>query len=169
MKELLEFLQQFLHLFKFWEVIPYYERGVRLRLGRWNDKELGHGFHWKMPFGIDEILTLMIKPNVMSLDPQTITTKDDKCIVVQAIIKYEIKDAAKALLEVDNEKAAVDDMTQGIIRGILMDMKYEECNSKDIEKQITDKARREADKWGIRIMNVTIKSLGKMNSLRLLR
>jgi len=121
------------------------------------------------PFSIEKVLTIGIKPEVAELEPQTITTVDNIVIGVQASVKYEIGDTPKALLEVGDEVMAVKEMTQTFIRTVLSKTKYEEVNSKDVEDEVKKLSKREADRWGIRLLSVRFKSLGRMTSIRLMQ
>lgn len=166
--KLIEFIISVLEIFKCWEIIDHYDRGVRLRFGKQHKGELDPGLHWKWPFYIDSILTIMVKATTMPLKEQTVTTLDGTVVVVKAVIKYEIKDAVKILLEVNDAVDAVADMTQGIIREQIIERNYDTCNNTEFGKEITMKARREAEKWGVKIQSVTLTDFGKMTSIRLL-
>ncbi len=104
----------------------------------------------------------------MSLREQTITTRDNISIVVKAVIKYEIRNPDIILLEVNDSLDAICDMTQGIIRNTFITTEYKDCNSETITKTIKDKVKKEVEKWGVKVQEVTITDLGKMTSLRLL-
>jgi regulator of protease activity HflC (stomatin/prohibitin superfamily) len=147
-------------------VIRHYDKGVRLRLGL-NKGVLEAGFHWKIPFA-DEIIFCLVKTTTMPLNEQTITTKDNQSIVVKSVVKYEVSDVVTLLLEVYDAKDAVADMTQGIIRNTFIEKNWADCNNPEIVKEITDKARTEANKWGIKINKVTLTDLGLMRSIRLI-
>jgi regulator of protease activity HflC (stomatin/prohibitin superfamily) len=154
------------------EIIPHYDRGVRLRLGKpkyigEDIKILEPGIHWKIPF-VDEILSHMVKPKTMNLSEQTITTKDGQSVVVKGVIKYEVHDVATLLLEVNDAADAVADMSQGIIRTMLVERNWSECNDPELPKIITTKTRAEAKKWGVSIIAVTLTDLALMRSIRLL-
>lgn len=164
--KLIDFLLQFLEHLLPVIVIPPYERGLRIRLGK-NLGILGNGWHWKIPFA-DVVLTQMVVTTTIPLPEQTITTKDNCSIVVKSVIKYEISDVEKLLLEVNDAVDAVSDMTQGIIRDIFVSKDWSECNDPEIVKAITQKARTEAEKWGIKISKVTLTDLGLMRSIRLI-
>lgn len=165
--KLIELISQFADNLKFWEIINYYERGVRLRYGDPHGGELESGFHWKLPFA-DSIICIMVKTTTMRLPEQTVTTKDNKSVVVKAVIKYEIKDAVKVLLEVNDPIDAVADLTQGIIRDHIINRRYEDCNNIEFNREITVKARSEGNQWGIKIREVTLTDFGEMLSVRLL-
>lgn len=155
------------------EVIEHYNRGVRLRFGKAKvDKEgkvkvLGPGLHWRIPF-VDVISTHMIKPTTMDLSEQTITTRDGQSVVVRGVLKYEVHDVATLLLEVDSPAAAVADMSMGIIRDALVERDWAECNDPALPGQIAIKIRREAKKWGINVLQLTLTDLSIMRSIRLM-
>lgn len=152
------------------EVIPYYNKGVRLRLGNpvgGKEDVLQPGFHWKIPF-VDDILSHMVKTKTINLLEQTITTKDYKSIVVKAVIKYEVFDVYTVLLEVNDPTDAVADMVQGIIRDTFIEKNWVDCNNTTVIAEISRRAKREAKRWGIEILEITLTDLAEMKSIRLL-
>lgn len=165
--KIIDFLFQFLGQLLPFEVIPYYNRGVRLRLGKPVGGVLDPGLHWKVPFA-DDILTHMVKTKTINLLEQTITTKDYKSIVVKAVIKYEVSDVSTLLLEVNDPTDALADMVQGIIRDKLIEKDWIECNSPNLIGEISRKAKAEAKQWGISIIQITLTDLAEMRSIRLL-
>ena len=170
LSSIIGFIIDIIGLFKFWSIVDHWEEGILLRLGKWRNKKiLQPGLHWTYPFYIDRIVTINIKPAVAELSPQTITTSDDKVLGVQGVVKFEIVDSAKALLEVDNEREAIIELTQATIRDIISQKTYLQCTTDNISTEITGKAKSEATKWGIKITKVTLKSLGRMTSIRLMQ
>ena len=169
MDKVIEFIISVIDIFRFWHIIQPYESGVRVRLGKSNRKLLKGGFHWKLPFNVDEIATIWHVPSVKELGAQTVITKDEKSISLQAVVKYEIDDPVISLLDVGNEVEAVAELTQGIIRKVIIDTEFALVNNGTVEKEITAKARTEAVKWGIKIISVTIKSLGKIPTIRIMQ
>ena len=110
----------------------------------------------------------MIKTTTMRLPEQTVTTLDGVALVVKAIVKYEISDPAKMLLEVNDAVDAVADMAQAIIREHIIIRKHEDCNNVEFGNEITKKVRTEARRWGVAVDTVTLTDFGKMISVRLL-
>lgn len=168
---------------RFWEVIKYYDRGVRLRFGKpirkngrrypEDDKtnpvrEIQPGIYWRVPL-MDLYKTIMVKMDAMPLDPQTIITGDGVEIVVQAVLKYEIISAPTVILEVNDPVSAMADRTQGVIRSEMINATLLVCNTSEFLKdKILPKVKAEGLKWGIRVSDVTLQSLGKFRSIRLL-
>ena len=167
LQQLIDLILQFLDDVKPFEIIPHYDRGVRLRLGKQVSNTLEPGLYWKIPF-VDKILTVQVKPTTMSLAEQTITTKDGQSIVVKAVVKYEIDDAPTLILEVNDSLDAISDMVKGIIRKELIEVDWKDCNSPEIEAKIKRRSKAEAKKWGISVLEVTLTDLGLMRSIRIL-
>lgn len=104
----------------------------------------------------------------MNLPEQTITTKDGQSVVVRGVLKYEVHDVATLLLEVDSPQDALSDMSQGFIRDTMVEKNWNECNDPEIVKQMATKIKREAKKWGIEVIALTLTDLALMRSIRLL-
>jgi regulator of protease activity HflC (stomatin/prohibitin superfamily) len=168
--KLVDTLINFLELFKFWEVLQPWEEGIRVRLGKYKKpvEVLTAGFHWILPFKIDVINTTSIARQAIDLGSQTVTTLDDKCIVIESILTFETKDVEKALFKVGDEVSAVSERIQSIIRSEIIKTNFSEVNSEAIEKSINDQSKKEGSKWGINVINVSIKSLGRISSIRLI-
>lgn len=169
---LIEILTQVWEKFVPFEIINHYDRGVRLRFGKAvmegdRVKVLEPGLHWKIPF-VDDINSHMVKTTTMDLTEQTVTTKDGQSVVVRGVLKYEVQDVATLLLEVDSPAAAVADMSMGILRDAFVEKMWSECNDPDLPKQIAIRIRREAKKWGIEVIALTLTDLALMRSIRLL-
>jgi regulator of protease activity HflC (stomatin/prohibitin superfamily) len=146
-------------------VIDQYERGVMLRTGLFR-KVMEAGFHWKIPF-YDKVLSQTVVTTTMNLGSQSLTTLDGKNVVVSAVIKYSIFDIKILLLDVNDPVDAISDMTQAIIKDCVMERNWDDLRGKDVDKEITTKAKREAKKWGIEIDRVTLTDVGIIRSIRL--
>lgn len=163
-----DILKEFWTELKPWVVIDHYDRGVRLRLGKYSGKVLDPGPHWKLPF-IDEILTVMVKPTTVDLTEQTVTTANNVQLVIEGAVKYEVKDAAKLLLEVNSAVDALADMTKGIIRNTIILDDWPAVNTEDFNELLTAQVQSEAEQWGLNVLQVTIISMAPMRSIRLLQ
>jgi regulator of protease activity HflC (stomatin/prohibitin superfamily) len=149
-------------------VVNHYDRGVRLRFGKRIGTVIEPGLCWKFPFS-DKILTVMVKPTTMDLSEQTITTANNVQVVIEAAIKYEIKDPVKLLLEVNSAVDALADMSKGIIRTVLVAEEWPACNGNKVSQTITKLVNEEAKKWGCAVSVVTISTMAPMRSIRLLQ
>lgn len=147
-------------------IIPTYEEAVLLRFGHFK-KVLGPGFHVKLPV-FDEVITQHVVVTTLSLAPQSLYTKDKQNIVVKGVIKYRISDVKIFLLEVFDAQDALADMTQSILKNIIISTSLEQCIDPDIDSVLTRKVRMEAKKWGVDIQQVTLTDIAPIRSFRII-
>jgi regulator of protease activity HflC (stomatin/prohibitin superfamily) len=147
-------------------IIREYEEAVLLRFGMFNRVMLA-GIHFKIPL-IDEVLDQHVVVTTLSLDAQSLYTKDKQNIVVKAVIKYKISDVKTFLLEVYDAQDALSDMSQSIIKNVIMSMSMDECTDSELDNTLTKKVRVEARKWGVEVQQVTLTDLAPIRSFRLI-
>jgi regulator of protease activity HflC (stomatin/prohibitin superfamily) len=163
--KLLDLIVQFAEHLKPFFIMKEFNEGVRLRFGKFNEI-LKAGIHFKIPF-VDEIFEHSIAWTAISLPVQSVTTKDDKSIVIKCVIKYRVVDIQHFMIDVYDAPDAISDMTCGYVREQVEKRTWDECKLQDIDKKITTEARREAKRWGLEIDKVTITDMGVIKSIRL--
>lgn len=147
-------------------IIPNYEQAVLLRNGHFK-KVLEPGFHLKLPI-LDEVITQHVVVTTLSLPAQSLYTRDRQNIVVKGVIKYKIADVKVFLLEVFDAQDALADMTQSIIKNIVISLPLEQCIDPEIDNTLTKKVRVEARKWGVDIQQVTLTDIAPIRSFRII-
>jgi regulator of protease activity HflC (stomatin/prohibitin superfamily) len=147
-------------------IIPNYEEAVLLRNGKFV-KVLGPGFHVKLPI-FDEVISHHVVVTTLSLPAQSLYTQDKQNIVVKGVIKYKIADVKIFLLEVFDAQDALADMTQSIIKNIIITTPLEECLDLELDNLLTKKVRVEARKWGVDIQQVTLTDIAPIRSYRII-
>jgi regulator of protease activity HflC (stomatin/prohibitin superfamily) len=103
-------------------IIRDYEEAVMLRFGVFK-KVLKPGLHFKIPM-FDEVIDQHVVVTTLSLDAQSLYTLDKQNIVVKGVIKYKISDVKTFLLEVYDAQDALSDMSQSIIKNVIMSMTW---------------------------------------------
>jgi predicted amino acid-binding ACT domain protein len=63
---------------------------------------------------------------------------------------------------------AIADMSQSVIKNVIMSMSMEECTDTELDNTLTKKVRVEARKWGVDIQQVTLTDLAPIRSYRLI-
>lgn len=145
-------------------IIRDYEEAVLLRFGNFK-KVLKPGLHFKIPM-FDEVIDQHVVVTTLSLDAQSLYTLDKQNIVVKGVIKYKISDVKTFLLEVYDAQDALSDMSQSIIKNVIMSMTLEECTDVELDNTLTKKVRVEARKWGVEVQQVTLTDLAPIRSFR---
>jgi regulator of protease activity HflC (stomatin/prohibitin superfamily) len=165
---LVDLLVQCLGLFRFWIVMAPYEAGVLLRLGKFV-KILEPGFHWAIPFGVDQYEHEHTVPRTHTLLPQSVTLVDGKQVSLEAVITYKVRDIKTALLEVEDSEHAIHDSCSGTIAHSIMKCTWLELvESEDWEDRVLKACRARGFKFGLEITNVQFSTLALTKTLRLL-
>ena len=136
------------------------EKIIVERLGAYHTT-WGTGIHLKAPF-VDKIACRIdMKEQVRDFPPQSVITKDNVTVGVDAIVYFRVLDPAKALLETTNYIYATTNFAQAALRDITGNFELDELLSKrdEISAQIKEIVDKETDKWGIDIENVKLQNI----------
>lgn len=133
-------------------ILRCYEGGVLLRLGKYK-KELSVGVNWKIPF-IDEVHTVIKTVDTFQLSPIGVTTKDGKQISVEPIVKFDITDVKKYLIDTNEAGGNIKDVSKGVIADYLTDCTWEQINDKKTLTAIKNALKKECDDLGINIYKI---------------
>lgn len=146
-------------------VVTEYNKAVVFRAGKFH-KVADGGIHWKIPF-IDQPDERTVITTTMSIPTQSITTKDGIQLVVKAVVKYNINDIKKHVLNVYDPIDAISDTTQGIVKEQITSRFLKDCADNELDNEITKKVRVAVKHWGLEIEKVTLTDMGTIKSLRL--
>jgi len=151
------------------EIVPFviveqWNAAVQLRFGKYK-RSLGPGLWFKMPFA-DSIMEAAAITQSVNLPAQTLTTADEKGIVLKALIRYKVVDVQKYMLGVMHANDVLVDTTMGIIRDIVEDTEW--AGLAGVDELITDEVRTFVDRWGIEVEKVTITDLAVVRTYRIL-
>lgn len=165
--KLIDFLVGVLDLFRFWQVLNTYERGVQLRLGRMY-RELGPGFHWIRPFRFDVVLLDNVVPRTTTLRTQNLMTSDGRAVGVTGVVTSSIKHIQKALLEVEGVDHALVDACMAGIASHVATTSWADLRTDDLSDRLTKACRAQAFRYGIEIHRVQLADLSPAKAIRLM-
>jgi regulator of protease activity HflC (stomatin/prohibitin superfamily) len=167
-EKLIDLIVQFLEFFRCCTIIFHYEEGVQFRRGRFY-RVVKPGIRFQLPFYIDDILTDNVKPCARPLGLQSLVTKDERTVSINAVVTHYISDIQTALLEVENVTQAILDSCAGEIGRLVMASTWSEIIDEDFPRRLSIACRRRAKKYGIHIEEVQIMELTPARALRLLQ
>jgi regulator of protease activity HflC (stomatin/prohibitin superfamily) len=121
--------------------------------------------NWKIPF-FDQILTTPVITQTVNLSPQTVTSVDEKSVVLSSIVRYHIYDVEKFLLGVMHANDVLVDATQGIIRDVVEGCKWDDLY--DLGKVVTPEVNNQVEEWGIKVEQVSFPDLGLITTYRVM-
>lgn len=170
-----EVLKECFFFFVPFVVLRHYERGVKLRKGI-NKGKLDPGFHWVIPFNLDEVLKDNVAPRTIRI-VSNLTTLDGRSVVVGIVVTAKIRDIEKALLEVENMDDALRDSCHGSLFRYVTAHTWDDLRAaqtptddEDEEKgpeELYKSCRKMAFRWGVEVMRVQLSDLSVSRSIRL--
>lgn len=157
---IINFIDDFLPI----KIVNEWESGVYLRFGKFK-RVVKAGMIWKIPF-FDKILVTDVITQTANLKPQTVTSLDEKNVVLSSIVRYHIYDVKKYLLGVMHADDVLIDTTQGIIRDIVETTNWEDLI--DLTNIVTPEVNEQVNKWGINVEQVSFPDLAQIRTYRLI-
>jgi membrane protease subunit HflK len=164
-EKLIDLIIQFLEFFRFCTIIDCYERGVRLRFGKFVG-ELEPGLHWQWPFNVDNILNESVVTKVYNPPTQAIITGDGKTVIIGIIVAHSIRSIKKALLEVSDVHDAVRDACIATVAEMVKHSSADEIVSEGFSNRLTIECRKRGWRFGVEIESVRICELTAARTYR---
>ncbi len=146
-------------LFATVKILPEYERGVILTLGRYTATK-GPGLVLLLP-GVQRMLRVDLRVTVMDVPPQDVISRDNVSVRVNAVVYFRVVDPAKSVLEVENFLQATSQLAQTRLRSVLGQHELDEILSQrdSINHTLQTILDEGTDPWGIKVSNVEIKDV----------
>lgn len=139
--------------------INQYQRGVKFRLGKFvGIMEPG----WRLVIPIFEHMKKVdIRVKAVDVPDQEAITQDNVSARINAVIYYKVKDAGKAVIEVENYRWAVSQLAQTTMRNIAGELTLDDLLTQrdTAAKRIREIVDKLTDPWGIDVENVELKDI----------
>ncbi len=141
------------------KVLPEYERGVILTLGRFTGTK-GPGLIILIPV-VQRMIRVDLRVNVMDVPPQDVISRDNVSVRVNAVVYFRVVDPDKSVLQVADFYQATSQLAQTRLRSVLGQHELDEILSQrdSINHTLQTILDEATDAWGIKIANVEIKDV----------
>jgi len=140
-------------------ILPEYERGVLLRLGRLVGVR-GPGLFLIIP-GVDRLIRVTLRTVAFEVPPQDVITHDNVTVKVSAVIYFRVIEPQKAIIEVEDYLYATSQLSQTTLRSVLGQVDLDELlsNREKINKELQEILDRHTGPWGVKVANVEVKNI----------
>lgn len=140
-------------------VLREYERYVIFTLGRFTGVK-GPGLVGIVPL-VQKGVRVDLRVRVMNVPVQDVISRDNVSVKVSAVIYYRVTNPDQAIIQVENFEAATSQLAQTTLRSVLGEHELDTMLAD--RKRINDNIQKILDEhyrsWGIKVMNVEIKSI----------
>jgi regulator of protease activity HflC (stomatin/prohibitin superfamily) len=146
-------------LFATIKILPEYQRGVILTLGRYTGTK-GPGLIILIPV-IQRMMRVDLRVNVMDVPPQDVISRDNVSVRVNAVVYFRVVDSDKSVLQVADFYQATSQLAQTRLRSVLGQHELDEilAERESINHTLQTILDEATDAWGIKISNVEIKDV----------
>ncbi|MCF6277012.1 MAG: SPFH domain-containing protein [Candidatus Magasanikbacteria bacterium] len=149
-------------LFKIISSVGEGERGIVLRFGKARCDEKGNprifepGIVWLLPFA-DTIHIRHIKQQTIHFKGQRIILKNQLSFYVSAVVIFRINEVYKALFEIENVDASIEDLCMGILRDVLSKRDHKTISeTKKIADELLKEVKSRAEEWGVEFIQFNL-------------
>jgi regulator of protease activity HflC (stomatin/prohibitin superfamily) len=141
------------------KIIRPWQKGLVERLGKYQ-RTADAGLTLIIPF-MERLLKIDMREQVVDVPPQSVITKDNVVVEVDAVVYYEVTDPIKVTYNVANFYAAATKLAQTNLRNLVGDLALDESlTSREVIntklRQILDDA---TDKWGTKVTRVELQRI----------
>ncbi len=132
-------------------VVDQYERGVILTFGKYKGTR-GPGLTWIL-IGVQRMYKIDLRIATVDIPQQEVITKDNVTVGINAVVYFKVRNAEKAILEIQDFRHSVALYAQATLRDVIGEVELDTLLSQrdqiaDEIKKIVDEA---TDPWGIEV------------------
>jgi len=141
------------------KIVRPWQKGLVERLGKYQ-RTVDSGLTLILPF-LEVLKKIDMREQVVDVPPQSVITKDNVVVEVDAVVYYEVTDPIKVTYNVANFYAAATKLAQTNLRNLVGDLALDESlTSREVInsklRQILDDA---TDKWGTKVTRVELQRI----------
>jgi regulator of protease activity HflC (stomatin/prohibitin superfamily) len=141
------------------KIIRQYEKGLVETLGKFSSTR-NPGPNILVPI-FQKMIRVDMRERVIDVPPQSVITKDNVSVVVDAIIYFQVTDPVKVVYNIENFAIAALKLAQTNLRNVIGDMELDSTltSREKINSQLRVVMDEATDKWGVKVTRVEIQKI----------
>lgn len=147
-------------------VVRPIQRGLVERFGKYV-RTSEQGLRWIIPF-VERMRKVNITEIRLDVAKQSVITKDNLNLEIDAVVYFKVNDVSKAIYNVDDYAQSIPSLAQTTLRAIVGEMPFTEVNAN--RASINNKIEKELDSqtqaWGIDILRVELQDVSPSNDVQ---
>ena len=155
------FVYGFLFLFILlgFRIVRPVEKGIVERFGKYK-RTSEQGLRWIIPI-VDRMIKVNITEIRLDVERQSVITKDNLNLGIDAVVYFKVKDVLKAIYNVNDYWRSIPSLAQTTLRSIVGEMVFTEVNAnrQSINTRIEQELDSQTEDWGIEILRVELQDV----------
>ena len=141
------------------KIVRQYEKGLVETLGKYTGTKAS-GANIIIPI-FQRMLRVDMRERVIDVPPQSVITKDNVSVIVDAIIYFQVTDPVKVVYNIENFAIAALKLAQTNLRNVIGDMELDSTltSREKINTQLRVVMDEATDKWGVKVTRVEIQKI----------
>jgi regulator of protease activity HflC (stomatin/prohibitin superfamily) len=148
------------------KILPEYQRGVILRLGRIQPLK-GPGLIVIIPI-VDQLTRVNLRTQTYDIPPQDVITQDNVTVQVNAVVYFNVVEAIRSVLSIDDYRFGTQQVAQTTLRAVLGQTSLDDLLTKrdEINQHLQTVIDQVTDPWGVKVTIVEVKDVILPESMR---
>jgi regulator of protease activity HflC (stomatin/prohibitin superfamily) len=149
----------FIYLLSGIRIVNQYERGIVLTLGKFTSNRTP-GFNFIFS-GFQKMIKIDLRIATVDIPSQEVITKDNVPVNINAVVYYQIEDAEKAVLNIQDFRTAVADFAQVALCDVVGGFELDQVLSdrEDIASKIKEIVDHTTEAWGINVNAIKLQDI----------
>ena len=155
-------------IFRTVKIVPQKQVMIIERLGKYHTAAVA-GLNIIVPF-LDAVRSILdLREQITPIEPQSVISRDNVTMQVDAVIYYLIVDPVKATYEVANLRWGIEQLTLSSLRNVIgsLDLDHTLTSRDTINTQIRAALDQATQPWGVKIIRVELKNINPPDEIKL--
>jgi len=150
------------------KIVPQKQVKIIERLGKYH-RVAEAGLNTIVPF-LDAVReTIDLREQITKIEPQSVITRDNVTMEVDAVIYFLIADPVRATYEVQNLRWGLEQLTLSALRNVIgqLDLDHTLASRDNTNTQLRSALDSATQQWGVKVMRIELKNITPPEEIRL--